>query len=61
MPLHRSITWQSSSIAEVNTAVSTLDRMTQENSAMVEQTTAAAVAPLQRCDTLDRSPEAVRA
>ena len=36
-----SATEQSSGLAEINTAMSQLDRMTQQNAAMVEQTTAA--------------------
>ena len=51
---------QSAGIAEVNGAVNKLDRMTQENSAMAEQTAAAVDALHQRSETLRRALQVFR-
>jgi methyl-accepting chemotaxis protein len=46
---------QSKGIAEVNTAVNQMDQLTQQNAAMVEESTAASHALSQEADLLDRS------
>ncbi|MCR5879175.1 methyl-accepting chemotaxis protein [Phenylobacterium sp. J367] len=46
---------QSKGIAEVNTAVNQMDQLTQQNAAMVEESTAASHALSQEADVLDRS------
>ncbi|MCE7026834.1 methyl-accepting chemotaxis protein [Jiella avicenniae] len=50
----RSSEEQASSLAEVNTAVANMDQMTQQNAAMVEQSTAAANHLLKETDELAR-------
>lgn len=59
--IQRATAEQAGGVADVNQAVSALDRMTQENSAMVEQTAAAVDALHQRSDTLKRSLDVFRA
>ncbi|MET0519507.1 MAG: methyl-accepting chemotaxis protein [Burkholderiaceae bacterium] len=59
--IQRATAEQAGGVADVNLAVSALDRMTQENSAMAEQTAASVEALHLRSDTLRRSLEVFRA
>jgi aerotaxis receptor len=51
---------QANDIAEINRAVTTLDRMTQANAALVQQTAAAVEALHQRTQTLQRTVQVFR-
>lgn len=60
-PVIRASNEQAGGVSDVHQAVSTPDRMTQESSAMIEQTTEAVEALHPRSDTLKRSLAVFRA